>query len=43
VIRKILGHLREPPARAPPSGAREPDDDLDTVDVWLDAEVDIGA
>jgi hypothetical protein len=24
VIRQILAHLREPPARAPPSGAREP-------------------
>lgn len=33
VIRKILAHLREPPARAPPSGAHEPMFD----DVWLDA------
>ena len=43
VIRKILDHVREPPARAPPSGAREPDDDLDTADVWLDPEVDVSA
>ena len=48
VIRKILGHLREPPARAPPSGARDPefegdvgggDDDV----VWLDPRADLDA
>jgi hypothetical protein len=44
VIRKILDHVREPPARAPPSGAREPGEDgIDTADVWLDPEVDVGA
>jgi hypothetical protein len=44
VIRKILDHVREPPARAPPSGAREPGEDgIDTADVWLDPEVDVSA
>jgi hypothetical protein len=45
VIRKILDHVREPPARAPPSGACEPDneDGIETANVWLDPEVDVGA
>ena len=32
VIRKILTHLREPVARAPPSGASDPEDDAVDVD-----------
>ena len=44
VIRKILDHVREPPARAPPSGARRlGEDGVDAADVWLDPEVDVGA
>jgi ribosomal protein S27E len=44
VIRKILDHVREPPARAPPSGARQlGEDGVDAADVWLDPEVDVGA
>jgi hypothetical protein len=43
VIGKILDHVREPPARAPPSGACEPDDGIDTGDVWLDPAVDVSA
>jgi hypothetical protein len=43
VIRKILDHVHEPPARAPPSGAGEPDDGIDAADVWLDPEVDVSA
>lgn len=41
VIRKILDHVREPPARAPPSGASEPNDDGADADVWLDPEVHV--
>jgi len=44
VIRKILAHVREPPARAPPSGACEPGEDgIDAGEVWLDPEVDVSA
>jgi hypothetical protein len=44
VIRKILAHVREPPARAPPSGACEPGEDgFDAGEVWLDPEVDVSA
>ena len=43
VIRKILTHLREPAARAPPSGARDPEDDTVDAAAWLDPEVDVGA
>ncbi len=43
MISKILAHVREPPARAPPSGAREPDDDGVDGEVWLDGQVDVGA
>ena len=35
VIRKILEHVREPPARAPPSGARDPDDHAVDEPAWL--------
>jgi hypothetical protein len=34
VIRAILHHLGEPPARAPPSGAREPEFVDLGDDVW---------
>jgi hypothetical protein len=47
VIRKILAHVREPPARAPPSGASEPgepgEDGIVAAEVWLDPEVDVSA
>jgi hypothetical protein len=47
VIRKILAHVREPPARAPPSGASEPgepgEDGILAAGVWLDPEVDVSA
>ena len=46
VIRKILDHVREPAARAPPSGARAPDEDggEDYADAQdsLEPEVDVG-
>ena len=35
VIGKILEHVREPPARAPPSGARDPDDHAVDEPAWL--------
>ena len=41
VIRKILEHVREPPARAPPSGARDPEDDAVEAAAWIDPEVDV--
>jgi hypothetical protein len=47
LIRKILAHVREPPARAPPSGASEPgepgEDGILAAGVWLDPEVDVSA
>lgn len=43
MIRKVPDHVREPPARAPPSAACEPcQDGIDTANVWLDSEVDVG-
>jgi hypothetical protein len=43
-IQAILRSLREPPARAPPSGAREPegDDDDGGGHAWIEPEVDVG-
>ena len=42
VIRKIVTHVREPAARAPPSGARDPEDQAIDEPAWLDPEVDVG-
>jgi len=36
-LRAILRHVREPPARAPPSGAREP---MLEDDAWYDPTED---
>jgi hypothetical protein len=41
-IQAILRSLREPPARAPPSGAREPEGDDGGGHVWVEPEVDVG-